>query len=98
MTVSSGLANYPREEVLNEALKATTPNVYRIPALSMAKELGNARAVNVVVLGALSALLPVVPRIWKTVLKERVPVKYAELNLEAFQRGREWLQERSKAA
>jgi len=100
VTVSSGFATYPAEETLDEALKATTPNTYRIPGLDMAQELGNARVVNVILLGALSALLPVEPEIWENVLKKRVPARYTELNSQALQRGREWLQDkiRSKTA
>jgi indolepyruvate ferredoxin oxidoreductase beta subunit len=45
----------------------------------------------VVLLGALSALLPVEVKVWQEVLGERVPSRYLELNLKAFSRGREWM-------
>jgi len=60
----------------------------------MAQKLGNTRVLNVVLLGALSALLPVEPETWESVLKERVPSRFVDLNLQAFQQGRGWLQER----
>lgn len=94
VTVSSGLAAYPDEETLDKALQAATPNVYRIPGLDMAQELGNARVLNVVLMGTLSALLPVGPEVWESVLRERVPPRFLDLNLRAFRQGREWLQER----
>ena len=94
VTVSSGFATYPDKQTVDESLQAATPNVYRIPGLDMTQELGNARVLNVVLLGSLSALLSVEPEVWEDVLKERVPSRYMGLNLQAFHRGREWLQER----
>lgn len=94
VTVSSGFATYPDRQTVKEALQAATPNVYRIPGLDIAQALGNARVLNVVLMGSLSALLPVESGIWKSVLQERVPPRYLDLNLQAFKKGREWLQER----
>jgi indolepyruvate ferredoxin oxidoreductase beta subunit len=94
VTVSSGFATYPDKQTVDESLQAATPNVYRIPGLDMTQELGNARVLNVVLLGSLSALLSVEPEVWENVLKERVPSRYVGLNLQAFHQGREWLQER----
>lgn len=94
VTVSSGFAAYPDKKTVDTSLQAATPNVYRIPGLDMAQKLGNARVLNVLLLGALSALLPVEAGVWEGVLKERVPSRYVDLNLRAFRRGREWIQER----
>jgi indolepyruvate ferredoxin oxidoreductase beta subunit len=94
VTVSSGFATYPDEETVGKALQAATSNVYRIPGLHIAQKLGNARVLNVVLLGALSALLPMGPKVWESVLKERVPSRFVDLNLQAFHQGREWLEER----
>ncbi|MGC8837630.1 MAG: indolepyruvate oxidoreductase subunit beta [Anaerolineae bacterium] len=91
VTVSSGFATYPDPETVAKALQATTPYVYRIPGLEIAQELGNTRVLNIVLLGALSALLKVEPDIWEGVIRERVPERYLDLNLQAFRRGREWL-------
>lgn len=94
VTVSSGFATYPDKKTVDTSLQAATPNVYRIPGLDMAQKLGNARVLNVLLLGALSALLPVEAGVWEDVLKERVPSRYVDVNLRAFRRGREWIQER----
>ena len=93
-SVSSGDAVYPDEAAVQAALEAATENVYRVPGLEMAQELGNAKVLNVVLLGALAALLPVEAEIWEDVLRERVPSRFRELNLRAFRRGRSWIQER----
>jgi Pyruvate/2-oxoacid:ferredoxin oxidoreductase gamma subunit len=59
--------------------------------------LGNLKVANVVLLGALSALLErggqagagLTPEVWLKVITERVPPKHVELNRKAFQAGRE---------
>jgi indolepyruvate ferredoxin oxidoreductase beta subunit len=94
VTVSSGHARYPDKETIEGALETAADQVYRAPALRIAQELGNARVLNVVILGALSALLPVEAQIWHGVLRERVPSRTVDLNLRAFSRGREWMLER----
>jgi indolepyruvate ferredoxin oxidoreductase beta subunit len=94
VSVSSGDAIYPDEAAVQRALEAATPNVYRVPGLHMAQELGNARLLNVVLLGALSGLLPLEPGLWEEVLEERVPPKYRALNTQAFRRGRQWIADR----
>jgi indolepyruvate ferredoxin oxidoreductase beta subunit len=96
VTVSSGYATYPDKETVERSLEAAADHVYRVPALQMAQELDNARVLNVVLLGALSALLPVEPQVWQKVLKERVPSRYMDLNLQAYSRGREWMLQRKE--
>lgn len=95
VTVSSGLVDYPSQDEADRALRAATEQVYRVPGLGIARGLGNARVLNVVLLGALSAFLPMAEEVWESVLKARVPEPYADLNLRAFRSGREWLQERT---
>ena len=97
VTVSSGFATYPEKETVDKALQAATSNVYHVPGLDIARKLGNTRVLNVVLLGTLSALLPVESETWQNVLKERVPSRFVDLNLKAFRQGREWLQERRKS-
>lgn len=94
VTVSSGFATYPDKETMDRVFQAAAEHVYRIPGLDMAQELGSAKVLNVVLLGALSALLPVEPETWESVVRERVPARFVDLNLQAFRNGRVWLQER----
>jgi indolepyruvate ferredoxin oxidoreductase beta subunit len=88
VAVSSGGAEYPSDERFLEAFKAVTDKVYLIPGMSAANELGSARVNNVVMLGALSVFVDVDATVWRSVIEGRVPPKYAELNLRAFERGR----------
>lgn len=94
VTVTSGFAAYPDQDTIEGALGELGSNVYRVAGLDIAQQLGNARVLNVVLLGALSGLLPVERTIWENVLKERVPARYMDLNLKAFEKGRKWITER----
>jgi len=89
VSVSSGIATYPDKETVDNAFRGAVERVYRIPGLGIAQALGNARVLNVVLLGALSAMLPVKSETWESVLKERVPSRFMDLNLRAFHKGRE---------
>ena len=66
-----------------------------IPAASLAQQAGSAKAVNVVLLGALSTRMPYPFELWLEVIKERVPNKFRDVNVAAFKAGRTWIQEHS---
>jgi indolepyruvate ferredoxin oxidoreductase beta subunit len=89
VTVTTGNAVYPAREQILHALRQATADVTVIPGIGIARELGNVRANNVVVLGALSVGLSVDAQTWKHVIETRVPPRYKVLNLAAFSRGRE---------
>jgi indolepyruvate ferredoxin oxidoreductase beta subunit len=89
ITVSSGNATYPQDALIREAVGRYTDRSYWIKGVEIAEKLGNTRAANVVILGALSAALKMDPEPWLEVIVKRVPQKYVEVNREAFQAGRE---------
>jgi indolepyruvate ferredoxin oxidoreductase beta subunit len=89
ITVTSGGAHYPGEAALRDVYRDLTERLYLVPGTGIAQELGNARAANVVLLGALSALLDVPAGTWLEVVAQRVPPRYVDLNRQAFLRGRE---------
>jgi len=86
-TVASGAAKYP--ENIFDKIKAVVPDVLMVDGLKLAKQAGTSRAVNVVLLGALSNFLPFSNKTWEKALTKRVPQKYLEANIKAFQLGRE---------
>jgi len=90
--VSSGEMEYPDKEFILSELKKATKKVHVIPGLQTALDLGNARTLNIVVMGALSGLLEPSIEIWEEVIKKRVPQKLIDLNLEAFRKGRGLIQ------
>jgi indolepyruvate ferredoxin oxidoreductase, beta subunit len=87
ITVTSGGASYPTEEELEEVYRGLTSRLYILPGAAIAQDLGNARAANVVLLGALSGFLDVPRETWLQVIEGRVPPRYVELNRQAFLRG-----------
>ena len=97
LTVITGGMTYPADEEIQKAFAAVTDRAVFVDGEAIAKELGNARVANVVLLGALSALLEreleagatLTPDLWLQVITERVPPKHVELNRRAFQAGRE---------
>jgi indolepyruvate ferredoxin oxidoreductase beta subunit len=89
LTVSSGNDHYPDDREIKTLVNQVTDHYYFVPTLTLAQELGNARAHNVVLLGALSALVDdVPPEIWLNVIQERVPKKTIGINRKAFEAGR----------
>lgn len=63
---------------------------YAIDATTMAEGLGNLRAANTVLLGALSTALDFAPEDWLEVIKGFVPPKTIDINMAAFNAGRAW--------
>ena len=89
ITVTSGGAHYPSRAELETTYEQLTDQLYLVPGTALAQELGNARAANVVLLGALSTFLDLPSETWLEVIAARVPPKYVDLNRQAFLKGRE---------
>lgn len=96
VTVTSGGQPYPEDDRLRSKVAEVTDKAVYVDGERIAAALGNVRAANIVLLGALSALIErdgVAPGLtadmWLRVIVERVPAKYVELNKRAFQAGRE---------
>lgn len=64
---------------------------YAINATEIAERLGNDRAANVVLLGALSTTLGFSVADWENTVAKFVPKKTIPVNLEAFRSGRMWV-------
>ncbi len=77
---------YPHDVL--DKMRAQNLRVLAIDAASVAERLGNIRAMNVVLLGAMSSKLDFTEETWKEAIKSRVPKKHIELNLKAFDEGR----------
>jgi indolepyruvate ferredoxin oxidoreductase beta subunit len=86
----NGGPKYPEDEKIRSQLAHVTDNVHWVPGAKIAASLGNAKAANVVILGALAALLNGIDKnVWVAEIEARVPPKYMELNRKAFEAGRE---------
>ena len=89
MSVSVGDATYPTQAEILSGIEARAGKVITIDGLSIAERAGELRAINTVVLGALSALLDTPPEAWEEAIVRRVPPRYADVNRIAFKMGRE---------
>ena len=86
VTVSMGAAAYPQDA--ESRLRLLFPRLVYCDAASIAVELGNIRAANVVLLGAMSGALGLPEDAWMQALREVVKPQYLDLNAAAFERGR----------
>ena len=84
MTVVTGAMNYPEDIIEN--LKKTY-SVFAIDAQKIAKELGNSKVLNSVVLGYATKHLGIDKETVIKTVEETVPQKTIELNVQAFLRG-----------
>ncbi len=79
--------DYPADPI--SAVKKRTNKVIVVDAADLARELGNPRLVNTILLGVLSQSLSISTEIWEKVLRERVPKGTEDINVQAFRTGRE---------
>lgn len=61
----------------------------RVEAGRIARDAGSPKSTNVVLMGALSTVLPFAEETWRDVIAHRVPPSTVEANLAAFEAGRE---------
>jgi indolepyruvate ferredoxin oxidoreductase beta subunit len=85
MPVITGTAQYPED--LEERIHALPIHYKVIDALTYAREAGNPKTVNVVLIGALASTTDIEQEKWHTAIKESVPEKLAGINLKAFKLG-----------
>jgi indolepyruvate ferredoxin oxidoreductase beta subunit len=77
---------YPDDAL--DLLRRRVPRLRVLDAAAMARQLGNERLANTVLLGALSTGLEIPLELWRQVISRRVPKGTAEANLRAFEAGR----------
>jgi indolepyruvate ferredoxin oxidoreductase beta subunit len=78
---------YPDWKEIEGILKQYTEQIYLIPAPRIAQEVGNPRAINMVILGFLSEFLELKSEAWTENIRRRLPAKFLESSLKAFSRG-----------
>ena len=83
--VLTGAAEYPHDAI--EKLKQAGAAVTVINAAETAKQLGNSKAQNIVLLGAFVKAMQLERVDWKALIRKYVPAKAVEMNLAAFDAG-----------
>ena len=84
MPVITGAMEYPAQiaEKLDRLVDLTS-----LDALSLAREAGNIKAVNVVLIGVMAKNTEIPYEEWVETIKATVPAKFLEVNLKAFDLG-----------
>jgi indolepyruvate ferredoxin oxidoreductase beta subunit len=88
MPVVNGAEKYPCD--VEERIRREVPGAVFIDALSLAKEAGNEKAVNTVLIGALARNMRIEKQLFIDAIKETVPEKLLDVNLKAFEKGYEF--------
>ncbi len=86
MPVITGAAEYPLDLV--QKMQQAGMDVDALDALSLAQQAGNAKAVNLVLMGRLSKQFDFSEEEWMTAIESSVPAKFLELNKSAFNLGK----------
>jgi indolepyruvate ferredoxin oxidoreductase beta subunit len=78
---------YPGPDEVRRILSQYTDKIYMVPAARIAQEAGNPRAMNMAMLGFLSAFLELAPEAWTDIMRRRLPPKFVNSSVEAFNKG-----------
>ena len=87
VSVIGSAISYPSWDEIKGILAQHTDHVHLIPATRIAQEVGNPRAVNMAMLGFLSAFLELRTEAWTETMRRRLPPKFMKSSIEAFMRG-----------
>ena len=85
-STSAGLVAYP-EGCIEAMQDAFTCHV--LDAAEIAMSLGSSKCMNVVLFGAMTRVLELDDIDWEATIRDTVPAKFVDLNLRAYQAGRE---------
>ena len=85
-----------KEEEIDSELKRLNAKI--IDAAQKAEELGNAKVMNVILLGSLVKSMKLEKIDWEDIIRKNVKEKFADLNIKAFRVGMDLVEEVSQAA
>ncbi len=85
--VNLGEMEYPKD--IPEKIRSKFNGFYLVKGTEIALQMGDARAANVVLLGAISKFFEVGADLWLSTILKYLPAKVHELNRKAFAAGRE---------
>lgn len=85
--VAMGQVAYP-EDVL-ASITSLGIQVVTVDAFDIARDAGEVKAANVVMVGAMSNFLPMAVEVYEEIINTRVPERFRKVNLKAFRAGRQ---------
>ena len=87
LSVNLGVDKYPADEEVIRILRQRTDFVYLVEGTRRAVELGNARTLNIFMLGCLSVFLPFELKLWQNIIATHLPERLLKINITAFDAG-----------
>ena len=85
-SVAMGQIPYPADVLDN--ITSQGIQVVTVDAFDIARDAGEVKAANVVMVGAMSAFLPMDAEVYENIINTRIPERFREVNLKAFAAGR----------
>ncbi|MDD5354914.1 MAG: indolepyruvate oxidoreductase subunit beta [bacterium] len=87
LSVSRGVEHYPTDEEIISILKQKADKIYFVEGTKKAEELGNARTLNIFMLGCLSCFLDIEDSVWRECIIKSLPSRIVGVNIAAFEQG-----------
>ncbi len=87
MPVITGQAEYPKQVL--EKLKSVFPQTIAVDALQVAKDCGNLKTANTVMVGVLAKTMDIPKDVWLDAIRDTVPERFLAVNEKAFLAGYE---------
>jgi indolepyruvate ferredoxin oxidoreductase beta subunit len=88
LSVNLGNEKYPDDTEVKALLNWRTTNVYYVEGNAEAVKAGDSRSLNTYMLGCASCFLPLDIHVWENTIARRVPAKFKQINMTAFEAGR----------
>jgi len=85
-SVAMGQIPYPADVL--DAISSQGIQVVTVDAFDIAQDAGEVKAANIVMVGAMSAFLPMEVAVYENIINTRIPERFREVNLKAFAAGR----------
>ncbi len=85
--VTLGKEKYP--DNVQDKIKTAFPDTLLVNGIDLATKAGNPRTVNIALLGSMVGALPIEAEMWRETLRRMVPERFLDMNLKAFDLGRQ---------
>ena len=88
LSVNLSVEKYPADAEVMQVLQQRSSRIYLVEGTLRATELGNAKTLNIFMLGCVSVFLPFKLDAWQEAIRQHLPEKLWKLNMIAFETGR----------
>ena len=88
LSVNLSVEKYPADAEVMQVLQQRSSRIYLVEGTLRATELGNAKTLNIFMLGCVSVFLPFKLDAWQEAIRQHLPEKLWKLNMTAFETGR----------